>query len=130
MYGPLANGPLAQNVQLNIMNMERAENKLGTKICPYWRRFLISGDVVVALCGKASPKEPRLPEVDIGKRLKKCPWYSAGMAYSTPSILARKMGSDTLPQVIHLASESGAKGIKELEEIWDNELQEYFVDKN
>lgn len=98
------------------MNNVESENRA---ICPYWRRFIISGKWTVALCGADSPADQGLPENDLVRRLKECPWYGEdgiNQAYIFPSVVMTDSNSF---DVIATAVQRGSWGIHELEEKWE-----------
>ncbi len=91
------------------------------KLCPYWRRITIIGNKVIALCGKTSIQEPRLPDTDLGPRLRKCQYgFSASDAYQVPSIIVDyKHG-----HYFEVASiDPGINGINQMEELWDEYVE-------
>lgn len=100
------------------------------KFCPYWRKVFLSGSHVLALCGKTSPKEPRLPENEISPRFRRCPWFSAEQAYFDPVILEchideikNRTGE---PLEIKATLRAGAEGIVDLESCWLNEVEKFI----
>lgn len=107
-----------------------AERNGEIKMCPYWRRIFQSGEHVLALCGKESPGEPRLPDNELFPRLRKCPWYNARQAYEMPSILEchkDQINNQTgIPLEISGTNSSGASGIVVLEERWEREVEKFI----
>lgn len=106
------------------------EQSAEARICPYWRKYINTGDYFLALCGKKFPQEPRLLGNESLPRLRKCPWFGAVDAYKSPSILecdraSLRKGLDFAPEPIVMA-DLGAKGINELESIWDQEVEKFI----
>lgn len=111
-------------------------NNLETiRICPYWRKYAIhvSEDGVIrvlALCGRAGNEGGYAMEQDLGRRVKRCPYFDDGgiQAYKSPTIIEfldlEEHDYDT-PIVTDL---KGKEGVESLEFHWPFELKRFQAD--
>jgi hypothetical protein len=117
---------------------ERPFETSNVMLCPYWRRFVIrdSGNSkltsILALCGRASPDEPRSTDPDQMLRASTCPIKnSASTAFDNPVIyeiiksrlLRPIIGTNRAEFVIKESQSSGSEGIQELEAAWEEEVE-------
>ncbi len=96
------------------------------RFCPYWRKFVVSGDgSVLALCGAFSTKRPRIVDSDIGSSLGICPFYGESAqeyAFESPAIIESK-GDEEIG--IFKAYRRGQSGIRYLEKKWEEKVNEF-----
>lgn len=108
------------------MSIEQAGE---SKICPWWRRVVIYNGTTLALCGRETLDEPPLEDGE-GIRLKECPWFGLTNVAILPAIM--EYPSNTVinnhhyPEFIITAPFQGKKGIAFLEELWDQQVEEFI----
>lgn len=104
------------------MNVERNGE---VEICPYWRKWVVYGKHILALCAAESPDEQPLTEGE-GFRLQKCILFpeDTGLAFRAPMILEVSPGrnGDKWDMIVGNTN----KGLKELEEVWPQEVEKFI----
>lgn len=113
------------------MNFERGEKP---KPCPYWKKFIYYDNHFLALCGVETPGEQIRKDIE-GERSEVCPRFGFSgqrLAYARPVILevciiGQYLYSTSYPGVE--TNLSGLAGIKELEQVWLQE-EENFIQRH
>lgn len=133
------------------MSVERSKE---IPICPYWRRYFMVGESILALCGSESPEEPPLPGGE-GLRLSQCPFSlekGSTLAFERPAILEispdpefrlsrdyfRKRFEEEEGDLIYfnfayskrryiiVSDKEGSIGIAQLERVWPQEVEKFI----
>ncbi len=134
------------------MSVERTSD---IPICPYWQRYFLAGENILALCGRNTPKEFPLPDME-GLRLPECPFQGsergAFSAFEWPAILEVRPnpvmdGDDRdgfrdnlierlgytgylrfayVNEYLVKSGKKGRDGIEELEQVWDQQVNEFI----
>lgn len=106
------------------------------KACPYWRRVAVCGNRILVLCGKKSlDEQPSSSDMDGLERLPLCKarWGSDGdePAYYRPAIMEWKLNEEREwwrgePSYIKDGYGAGPRGVRCLEELWEEELNRFI----
>lgn len=111
-----------------------AERSGAIPLCPNWRRYVVVGGWVLALCGKEEADAKLRPDNE-ASHLEQCPWFKDDEAYEAPSILhdplswpeiLTRFGQEQAPIPTITSPFPGKKGIEFLEGIWGYKERQFI----